>query len=270
MRHSRQVAAVMDMLRMDLEGWTIPRATKTITFTPPSLLTDESYAGVPLRYLMLPSGPARLGPVATAFERLVSGGGGGLGLGLGPGVTSFVGQNPARLLLWASTRRDADLDMDLDEGRMMVIGEETFGFADGKAYVPSGALDYEVDLVKLFEPEPYSTREVGFAALWKRAKRLNRHDARVALEAIRAYKPTPWRSIASWTWTKNVDTDLSMLGEIIYTSSDPIGEIYTHLVPNILSRKEFSNKIAPLEGRPLDPNSEARVKLWRQVAKLMK
>lgn len=265
MRHTAQVAAVMDRLKLELDGWRVPPSARTVTFTPPSLLSEETYAGVPLRTLMLPKAPKNLGPVLTAFEQILAGG----DPDFPPGVAGFINRNPARLLLWASTRRDADLYLSVEENRLMVIGEETFGFADGLAYTSKEATPYEVRLADLFVPKPYMTREAGFIALWKRAKRLRRPDAQHALEALRAYRTASWRSLARWTWTVKSQVNLSELGEMIYTSHDPVGDLYTHLVPKVVTHAAFDKAIFPVKGRPLDPGKDFRTTLWRKVSSLL-
>ena len=57
MRVSSAANKALQTLRIDLEGWTYPnRHIGTVRFTPPSLLTNEEYAGIKLRELALPPG----------------------------------------------------------------------------------------------------------------------------------------------------------------------------------------------------------------------
>lgn len=264
MRYTREVQSALQMMQLELSGWAIPRSSKTLRFTPPSLLTNQTYAGVPLRRLALPPSPTDLRDVARVFDALIAGD--EWQHILNPGLNHFIDANPARLLLWAGTGSMCDLHFSLEENRMMVIGEYSFGFADGMAYGASTDQEYVVDLKQLFEPKEVSTREVGFVALWQRAKRLKKDEALAALAMLRAYKASPWRSIAPWTWSPQVEKDMSKLGEIIYTAYDPIGELYTYIVPKFMADSEFAKKFGDVRNRPLGPDAEYRVQLWRKLS----
>lgn len=264
MRHSRQIKAAMETLSRELAGWKIPKSSKEITFTPPSLLTEDTYAGIPLRSLMIPYVPSDPFQPAEIFTKMVC----GETVSYPLTMKSFINNNPARVLMWAAQSPNTDIDLSLAENRLMVIGEQAFGFADGLAYGLHGGTVYPVNLQDLLEPKPYSTREVGFAALWRRAQKLKLNGAMAALASLRAYRSGTWKSIARWTWGGSDESFLTKLGEVIYTSADPIADLYAYTVPRILTRSGFIKKFGPLEERQVLFDSEGRVALWRNVTKL--
>ena len=115
MRVSSAVTKVLQTLLIDLEGWTyLSRHNGTIRFTPPSLLTNEEYAGIKLRELALPSGVPNNEALAQGFDNLVlslKGGYDGEPLAhLSASTRLFVGRDLSRLMFLAGTWADNELD----------------------------------------------------------------------------------------------------------------------------------------------------------------
>lgn len=266
MNQPADITVVMDRLKIELQGWRVTRWPKAVTFTPPSILTDIVYAGCPIRRLMLPRAPKSIEALAEAFDAMIS----------GEPITSlsqteidFVQGNPARLLVWASARKGADLEMSVKDNLLMVIAEETFGFADGRAYGRYGDVPYSIQLEGMFAPKPYTTRDSGFLSLRRRAKKLKRPDAIAVLDAIRVTRTSPWRAIAPWVWgDQEASPELTDAGEIIHVSPDPIGDLYSFIVPMRMSKQKFEDRICPLKGRPIDLSPADRAKLWRKIVKV--
>ena len=130
MRVSSAVNKVLQTLRIDLEGWTyLSRHSGTIRFTPPSLLTNEEYAGIKLRELALPPGVPSNEALAQGFDNLVlslNGEYDGEPLAhLSASTRLFVGRDLSRLMLPAGTRAGNELEYDAESNRIAAIGEYT-------------------------------------------------------------------------------------------------------------------------------------------------
>lgn len=268
MRQRKVVASVLGKLKLELDGWPQPTSTTRLSFTPPSVLTEETYAGHRLRDVLVPSTRFSLLDMAMGFDKLIIDG--DHGLKLSPLEAFFFDNNIVNWLVWASAVPGTDLDHSVEEGRVMVLGEYSFGIADGKAYGLDVIKDFDADIAKLSEPKRCHTRESGFTALYNHARRRKLTDALRALQTLRAYKCAPWRSMAPWTWSSGVTGVLSTLGEIIYTSEDPIGELYIHLVPAYIDTASFSRRIGDPINRRTDFDSEARYALWKKLERVFK
>lgn len=268
MRQRKVVESVLSKLRMELDGWPRPTATTRLSFTPPSVLTEGTYAGHRLRDLVVPSTRFSLLEMAKSFDKFIVEG--NHELKLSPLEKYYLDNNVVNLLVWASALPGVDLDYSVEEGRVMVLGEYSFGIADGKVYGLNVIKDFDGDIAKLTEPKRCHTRESGFAALYNHARRRKLTEALQALQVLRAYKLAPWRSMAPWTWSAGVTGVLSTLGEIIYTAEDPISELYIRLVPAHMDSASFTRRIGDPTNRSTDLDSEARYNLWKKLENIFK
>ena len=270
MRMSTEVNKVLKTLRIDLDGWTYhARHIGTVRFTPPSLLTNEEYAGVKLRALALPPGPQNNEALARAFDNLVLSLRGeyqGEPLAyLSASSRLFVGRNLARLMFLAGTYGENELEFDAESNRMVVMGEYTYGVDGTKVYGFGVNTDLTLDLSAALQPKETTCRERGFVTLYRRAQALEKHEAVRALEMLRAYRSSPWATMAKWVQYPQSETSLSIIGEIIYTDPDPIGELYKRMVPRKLSATQFEQMFGKVENRVLEPDQNQRSKIWRSL-----
>ena len=270
MKMSAEVNKVLKTLRIDLSGWTYPKGLpKAIVFTPPSLLTNEEYANIKLRQLAVPPGPQSSETLAKAFDNMV------LHLrgefdgnpteGMGHSWRLFIGKDLFRLMFLAGMREEAEIEFDAEANRMVVMGEHTFGIDGNKVYGYAVNTELEFDLAEAARPKEMSCRERGFTALYKRALELEKPEAVRTLEMLRAYRTSPWSSMARWVKFPHDEAGINFLGEIIYTATDPVGELYKRMVPRKLSASKFEKIFGKLESRVLEPNQQQRSRLWRSL-----
>lgn len=270
MRVSSAANKALQTLRIDLEGWTYPnRHIGTIRFTPPSLLTNEEYAGIKLRDLALPPGVPNNEALAQGFDNLVlslKGEYDGEPLAhLSASTRLFVGRDLSRLMFLAGTWADNELEYDAESNRMVVMGEYTYGLDGTKVYGYQVNTDLEFDIVEAMRPKEMSCRERGFVALYRRAVTLDKPEAVRALEMLRAYRSAPWITMAKWVQYPQDETSVDILGEIIYTSPDPIGELFKRMVPRKLTASKFEQLYGKLESRVLEPDQKLRSRIWRSL-----
>lgn len=147
----------------------------------------------------------------------------------------------------------------------MAACEQTFGFADGKAYAPDCVVEYTPQPHGLDKVTTHSSRERAFAALWHRAAALRDTDSQQALATVRAWHISPMLQMAPWLATRDEPIDADALGALIAESPDPLAAVYTYLVPSRLTREQFVARISPLEQRKLDLNIAERRSLWSRL-----
>lgn len=270
MRLPPEVNRVLKTLRIDLDGWTYPKGLpKAIRFTPPSLLTNEEYGGVKLSALALPPGVQSSDALARAFDNLVLSLRGEFEADpvseLGASTRLFIGRDLTRLMFLAGAQDGSELEFDAEANRMVVMGEYTYGIDGTKVYGYNVNTDLEVGLAAAMTPVETSCRERGFVALYKRAQVLEKPEAVRALEMLRAYRSSPWSTMARWVKFPNDEAGIDLLGEIIYTAIDPVGELYKKMVPKKLTTSRFEQIFGKLEGRVLEPDQKQRSRIWRSL-----
>ena len=121
------------------------------------------------------------------------------------------------------------------------------------------------DIAEAMRPKEMSCRERGFVALYRRAVTLDKPEVVRALEMLRAYRSAPWTTMAGWVQYPQDETSINILGEIIYTSPDPIGELFKRMVPRKLTASKFEQMYGKLESRVLEPDQKLRSRIWRSL-----
>lgn len=270
MRMTSDVNKALKTLRIDLEGWTYPKGLpKAIRFMPPSLLTNEEYANIKLRNLVVPPGPQSSESLAVAFDNLVLHLRGELEgdplEGLGASWKLFIGRDLFRLMFLAGLKDGFELEFDAEANRMVVMGEHTYGIDGTKVYGYALNTELEFDLAAASQPREVACRERGFVALYKRAVELQKPEAVRALEMLRAYRSATWYSMARWVKFPQDEVSINALGEVIYTAADPVGELYKRMVPKKLTSSRFEQIFGRLEDRVLEPSQQQRSRLWRSL-----
>lgn len=266
---SSPLSLALDALRLDLNGWQLFEGSYAVTVQVPAILTNEHYAGIPIRDLLVPPCRGSVSDLATGFTNLARW---KLGIskdvGIPKSIQPFVDGSLARYVIWAGGHREVDLDVDIEAGRALVLGEYTFGLADGMAICESDDYVVEFPTTDLTEGRTFRCRETGFVALYRRAKELENMGAMQALSAIRGSRSHPWRRIAPWVWVPQIKPDENRVSEIVTTSSNPAAELFIYLVPEFCSRTFFEQCIYPLNAWKVNPDQEFRRHLWNKCANL--
>lgn len=273
MRQPRDVRAALAILRDRLSGWTPSSlvGTKPILFTCPPVLTDRDVFGIRVRDLMVPACYTPLPMLGEMYERLIWWLHDGAPAeyrndvvgDLKGAAKRFVGTSPERFCIWAGTHRDAHLNNE--GGRLIVEGEVTFGIGDREVFTPNVRFPWFDGVSRaVYEPTQHSTRDPGFITLWKRACHLKDEESKALLGALRVGTNASFREMAPWVRVKTSGVDADLIGELIETAHDPIGEIYLKIVPKHLTRRQFEVRVAHLEDRVLDPGPAERERLWKR------
>lgn len=264
MRRRLEATKAITRLRIELQGWRLPSTTnRTVWFQPPPIYQDIRYGGARLKHVVVPTLNIELKTLGRLFDSMM------LGRDWTDGVPSghrkFINNDPVRLLTWASALEDTTLEVQPDAGVIMLIGEYTFGLADGKIYGLDFTADSSYDVKDLLSVKPASSRDGGFVTLYRRATKLGKQEAKQALEYIRAYKVGEWSNTMPWIWQKSTECDLSFIGELIHTSDDPVSELYIYLVPNFVSSEWFFRYICDPINRPAGADDQFKLALFKKI-----
>lgn len=271
MRHGREVRRVCEELHRRLDGGRVGLSDAATYFTCPPLDTPAVFGGVRLADAMVPgclTAPATLAEMWTTLMWWINDGAPEdakryILPTIGGRVAKVVGYSPERFLLWAGKHADNRLAAGPD--MLMIEGECTYGLADGKAYTTAQPFDYAYNAAAISAPTEHKTRDPGFRALWVRAKELGDEEAKVALGALKATSATKFLVLMPWLRLGVGSADT--IGTLLQTSTDPVADVYRHLVPRVMDSKEFEKRVAKLDSRPLNPDAGYREKLWARMRK---
>lgn len=270
MRRPAEIEHIVRVLKADLEP-VQPVRGSVVRMEVPPLLGEACESTIPYVKAVTPACPLPLRDVAERFDTLTSTGRVNLPR---RAQRYFVGSDPGRFLFWAANCPEVSaLDVDLDEGRMLIIGEFTFGFADGQLITPRDVVPHADTsaLNNLATVGICRSRDETANALYIKARALGRTDAMRAIAAIHHYTPYRWSVLAPWVRegvakTGVAHSALDKVAGILDASSDPVCEMYFALVPSAMTVEHFDRVFGPIEGRPINPDESFRRRLWQKLS----
>lgn len=272
----------MKVLQADLAPVS-PVAGSIVTMDVPALfpLTPPRYVGaVDYRECIAPPARMPMEQVAEELSRLARGRSGRL---TGQ-ARVFVGNDPARLLLWACGRREVtaeDLVVDDAAGVFMIMGEVTTGIDDqnficGNDVIPhDGAASDRVRA--LFQPSTRRNRGPLANALYQRARTLGRRDAMDLIAAVCHYSNFRMSTLVPEATNRrvggreirtfdNCDRVFESLLGVVRNHPDPVAKLYCALVPDFLDEGRFARRFGHLDKRRSSPDRKVRERIERDLA----
>ena len=258
--------------------WTggVGHGHKRLTLRSLPLLTDKTFAGVPLRKVMSPA-VARTGIENEAlFDTWLwpvhSGEGNqqeDLQQAGSPSLVQFVmrGETPAeqtlRLLYALSNAEGAKLTFDRDT--MLVQHDQVrFGIENGvvKSRFCNGMeLELEANPYDFMHRTPdIRVQGIAFSTVWRQAYRKGQSAADAAVALYMGQPTISWQKILNQALPKKVPSKRHFDSwiEILNSPEDPVGKLYTKLVPRWMSVSEFGVVICRVKTRPMQPSIMAQ------------
>ena len=238
------------------------------------LLTDKTFAGVPLRKVMSPA-VARTGienealfdswlwPVHSGEgnqqEDLTDVGSPALAKYVLQGAT--LGEQTLRLLYALSNAEGASLTFDRD--RILVQHDQVrFGIENGvvKSRFCNG-MELNVDPHEFMHRTPdIRVQGVAFSTVWRQAYRKGQSAAEAAVALYMGQPTLRWQKMLDQALPKKTPSKRHFDDwvETLNSPEDPVGKLYTKLVPRWMSVSEFGVVICRLKVRPMQPSIVAQ------------
>ena len=260
-RKPAEVTQALKQLEIDLMGWRWPKSTTPVLVDAPPIINDIQYNGVPVTHILLPVPVADARAVAEGFDALVA----RHLSGEANKSTRHFRDNLLRYAFWAGHNPNYDLELDVEKGVCMALGEYTFGIAEGVAIGTVGDHPVDVNMSALTEGFQFKCKEAEFSGLYRHARAQGKKEAMAVLAGLRAYSTTQFLRHFPWATKPRTMPPEDAISEAISKTKNPCGELFALLVPEHMSRYAFENMIMKLEDWKMDPPDSFRASLWDRV-----